>query len=59
MSFVIASQVALWVAILILGVVCIALARQVGVLHQRIAPADGWNDPVVKPATLVSSVGVA
>jgi methylamine dehydrogenase accessory protein MauD len=39
MSFVIASQVALWVAILILGVVCIALARQVGVLHQRIAPA--------------------
>ena len=39
MSFVIASQVALWVAILVLGVICIALARQIGVLHQRIAPA--------------------
>jgi methylamine dehydrogenase accessory protein MauD len=39
MSFVIASQIALWMALLILGVVCIALARQVGVLHQRIAPA--------------------
>ena len=39
MSFVIASQIALWAAILILAVVCIALARQVGVLHQRIAPA--------------------
>ena len=39
MSFVIASQVALWIALLVLGVVCIALARQIGVLHQRIAPA--------------------
>jgi methylamine dehydrogenase accessory protein MauD len=39
MSFVIASQIALWVALLVLGVVCIALARQIGVLHQRIAPA--------------------
>jgi methylamine dehydrogenase accessory protein MauD len=38
-SFVIASQIALWAAILVLGVVCIALARQIGVLHQRIAPA--------------------
>jgi len=39
MSLVIASQIALWVALLLLGVVCIALARQIGVLHQRIAPA--------------------
>ena len=39
MSFLIASQVALWVAVLALGVVCMALARQIGVLHQRIAPA--------------------
>ena len=39
MSFVIASQIALWAAILVLALVCIALARQVGVLHQRIAPA--------------------
>lgn len=39
MSFVIASQIALWAAVLALGVVCTALARQIGVLHQRIAPA--------------------
>jgi methylamine dehydrogenase accessory protein MauD len=39
MSFVIASQILLWIAVLVLGLVCIALARQVGVLHQRIAPA--------------------
>ena len=39
MNFVIASQIALWAAILVLAVVCIALARQIGVLHQRIAPA--------------------
>jgi methylamine dehydrogenase accessory protein MauD len=39
MSFLIASQILLWIAVLVLGVVCIALARQVGVLHQRIAPA--------------------
>jgi len=38
-SFLIASQIALWVALLALGVVCMALARQIGVLHQRIAPA--------------------
>ncbi len=45
MSFVIASQVALWVALLVLGVVCIALARQIGVLHQRIAPAGALSLP--------------
>ena len=39
MSFLIASQILLWVAVLVLALVCIALARQVGVLHQRIAPA--------------------
>ncbi len=43
MSFVIASQVAQWAAILVLAVVCIALARQVGVLHQRIAPAGALS----------------
>jgi len=39
LSFLIASQILLWVALLVLGLVCIVLARQVGVLHQRIAPA--------------------
>ena len=43
MSFVIASQIALWAAMLVLGVICIALARQIGVLHQRIAPAGALS----------------
>jgi methylamine dehydrogenase accessory protein MauD len=43
MSFVIASQIALWLGLLILGTVCIALARQIGVLHQRIAPAGALS----------------
>ena len=45
MSFVIASQVALWAALLVLAVVCMALARQIGVLHQRIAPAGALSLP--------------
>ncbi len=39
MNWLIASQIVLWIGLLILGAVCIALARQIGVLHQRIAPA--------------------
>jgi methylamine dehydrogenase accessory protein MauD len=39
MSFLVASQIVLWIGLLTLGVVCMALARQIGVLHQRIAPA--------------------
>ncbi len=39
MNFVIASQIVLWAAVLLLAVVCIVLARQIGILHQRIAPA--------------------
>jgi len=38
-SFLVASQILLWIGLIVLSVVCIALARQVGVLHQRIAPA--------------------
>ncbi len=45
MNFVIASQIALWVGLLVLGVVCMALARQIGVLHQRIAPAGALSLP--------------
>lgn len=33
------SQLALWLAVFILAVLVAALARQVGVLHERIAPA--------------------
>jgi methylamine dehydrogenase accessory protein MauD len=34
-----ASQMLLWVAVIVLGVLVAALARQVGILHERIAPA--------------------
>jgi methylamine dehydrogenase accessory protein MauD len=50
MSFLIASQIALWIALAILGVVCLALARQIGVLHQRIAPAGALS--LRQPLTL-------
>ena len=43
MSFIIASQIALWIGLLVLGLVCMALARQIGVLHQRIAPAGALS----------------
>lgn len=33
------SQILLWAAVAILGVLVAALARQVGILHERIAPA--------------------
>jgi len=39
MAFLIASQIVSWIGMIVLGVVCIALARQIGVLHERIAPA--------------------
>jgi methylamine dehydrogenase accessory protein MauD len=39
MSIVMVSQLLLWIAVAVLGVLVAALARQVGVLHERIAPA--------------------
>jgi methylamine dehydrogenase accessory protein MauD len=45
MSFVLASQIMLWVALFVLALVCMALARQIGVLHQRIAPAGALSLP--------------
>ena len=39
MSMVVVSQVLLWITVAVLGVLVAALARQVGVLHERIAPA--------------------
>ncbi len=45
MSFVVASQILLWIGLLVLGIVCLALARQVGVLHQRLAPAGALALP--------------
>ncbi|MGH6632410.1 methylamine dehydrogenase accessory protein MauD [Sphingopyxis sp.] len=39
MSVLVASQFLLWTAVIALGLLVIALARQIGVLHERIAPA--------------------
>ncbi|WP_374595662.1 methylamine dehydrogenase accessory protein MauD [Sphingosinicella sp.] len=39
MSLIVVSQVLLWITVAVLGVLIAALARQVGVLHERIAPA--------------------
>ena len=33
------SNVILWVLVIVLALVVLALARQVGVLHERVAPA--------------------
>lgn len=38
MTAMLASQIALWIAVLALSVMVLALARQIGVLHARIAP---------------------
>jgi methylamine dehydrogenase accessory protein MauD len=43
LNFLVASQIMLWIGLLVLAVVCIALARQIGVLHQRIAPAGALS----------------
>lgn len=43
MNILIASQILLGVLVLGLGVVCLALARQIGVLHERIAPAGALS----------------
>jgi len=39
MNFLIGSQILLWTAVLALALICAVLARQIGVLHERIAPA--------------------
>ncbi len=39
LEILIASQIVSWVVIIGLGVLCFALARQVGVLYERVAPA--------------------
>lgn len=45
MSYIVASQILLWIAVLVLGAICIAMARQIGVLHERIAPAGALSLP--------------
>jgi len=38
MEYIIASNVILWLAVISLATVCLALSRQVGILHERSAP---------------------
>jgi methylamine dehydrogenase accessory protein MauD len=62
MSFLIASQILLWIVVVSLVLVVVALARQIGVLHERIAPvgalkidsgpAVGEKAPVLTLATI-------
>ena len=39
MDAVVVSNVILWIVVIVLGLVILALARQVGILHERVAPA--------------------
>jgi methylamine dehydrogenase accessory protein MauD len=40
----IVSQAVLWVVVIALCVTVLALARQIGVLHERVAPAGALNN---------------
>ncbi len=42
-DYLIASQIVLWLVVLVLTVVCVALARQIGVLYERVAPAGALS----------------
>ena len=63
MSYLIASQVMLWIAVVSLGIVVVALARQIGVLHERIAPVGALkidSGPAVgdkAPALALATLG--
>jgi methylamine dehydrogenase accessory protein MauD len=41
----VASQILLWLGLLLLSLVCLVLARQIGVLHQRLAPVGALALP--------------
>ena len=54
MTALIVSQGLLWITVLLMGLVILALARQVGVLHERLAPigalTTGPGPEIGKPA---------
>lgn len=56
----IASYLLLWVAVVVLGIAVVALLRQVGVLHARMAPLGahfaGEGPPLHEPAPLVEGL---
>ncbi len=41
MEIMVVSNVVLWIAVIGLGVLSLALARQIGLLHERSAPLHG------------------
>jgi methylamine dehydrogenase accessory protein MauD len=63
MSVLITSQVLLWIAVVVLSLIVLALARQIGVLHERIAPVGALKvdtGPAVgdkAPVFTLSTVG--
>lgn len=63
MSALAVSNLVLWLLVLLLGVVVLALVRQVGVLHERIAPAGALmlnrGLKVGEPAPLVEVADLA
>ena len=59
-SLVMASQVLLWVGFAVLAILIAALARQVGVLHERIAPAGALTlHQTLKPGDKAPELTVA
>lgn len=54
------SQILLWVAVVVLAVLVAALARQVGILHERIAPAGALSlHQQVKPGDTPTALELA
>lgn len=54
------SQILLWVAVIVLAVLVAALARQVGILHERIAPAGALSlHQQVKPGDTPTALELA
>ena len=55
-----ASYLVLWLLVVVLGIVVVALARQIGTLHLRLGPRgaleiDGEGPPLGEPAPLVEA----
>ncbi len=59
MSWLLVSNILLWIGFIAMSVVCLALARQVGVLYERVAPAGALMlDNSVAPGSQAPRVDV-
>lgn len=57
MSAVVVSNLLLWIAVIALGAIVLALARQIGVLHERIAPAGAlMQSGGIKPGDIAPAL---